>query len=181
MDITIQQPILSFRVEYDISTPWRNYYASRKFPWSRSIQLFAADDRQTLPARVRQLFYWIRPKFDFELAGGKTYHFRGADFARTVFTCEGNGERLLLFAHKGLHYSIYQNDLQIAAFSKNRLKIGDGDRFAIRLNHNANVILVICMVLAIDASLYASPVAIQYDIGLTGIERNPRDKTWTPS
>jgi hypothetical protein len=56
-------------------------------------------------------------------------------------------ESFALHKHKGLNYSIFQNDCQIAAFHKNRLKTGKGDRYEILMNDDANLPIAICLAL----------------------------------
>jgi hypothetical protein len=57
-----------------------------------------------------------------------------------------------LCSHKGLNYSVFQNDVQIAAFTKNRIVVGKGNQYDLRINRDANGIVVICMVLALNTS-----------------------------
>jgi hypothetical protein len=38
-------------------------------------------------------------------------------------------ETFRLYAHKGLNYSAFQNDVQIAAFTKNRIVVGKGNQY----------------------------------------------------
>jgi uncharacterized protein YxjI len=125
---------------------------------------------------------FFRSRYDFELADGLVYRFRQEKLWTGVYACEGANARYVLYEHKRLNYSVFQNDSQIAAFSKNSLKIANGDRYEIRINDDANIIIVICLALAIDASENENDSAtVTYDFGQIGPEARPFDKSWQPS
>jgi hypothetical protein len=90
---------------------------------------------------------------------------------------------ICLYQHKGLNYSIFQNDSQIAAFSRNRVKIGGTDRYEIRMNDDANLVLMICMALVIDCGELEDETAgtLTIDLGSLGPEVRPFDSSWEPS
>lgn len=133
-------------------------------------------------ARIRSRFSWFRSRYDFELAEGKSYHFWLEKIWKGVFVCQGTEETFQLYRHKGLNFSIFQNGQQIAAFSKNRVKIGKGDCYEILMNDDANMLVVICMVLIIDAAEFENDNAsVTYDVGEIGPEDRPFDKSWSPS
>ena len=69
-----------------------------------------------------------------------------------VYLCECRDESFTLYEHKGLNYSIFQNNSQIAAFTKNRVRIRNGDSYEIRPNDDADLVVVICLALSVDAS-----------------------------
>jgi len=99
-----------------------------------------------------------------------------------VFPCECRDESFTLYEHKGLNYSIFQNNSQIAAFTKNRVKIGNGDRYEIRLNADADLVVVICLALIVDASENQDDTAsVTFDFGNIGPEDRPFDRSWEPS
>ena len=97
--------------------------------------------------------------------------------------CETSEESFRLYQHKRLNYSIFQNDSQIAAFSKNRVKVGGIDRYEIRMNDDANLVLVICMALVMDCSELEDETAgtVTIDLGSLGPEERPFDASWKPS
>jgi hypothetical protein len=97
--------------------------------------------------------------------------------------CRSGKEAFYLYQHKKLNYSIFQNDSQIAAFSKNRVKIGGHDRYEIRVNDNANHVVIICIALVIDCGEIEDETAgvVTTDLGSLGPEERPFDKSWQPS
>jgi hypothetical protein len=83
---------------------------------------------------------------------------------------------------KGLRYSIFQGERQIAAFTKNRIVVGKGNQYEISLNDDADVIVIICIVLAINTSEDDDDNAtVTIDVGSIGPEEKPFDERWQPS
>jgi uncharacterized protein YxjI len=181
MNVAIEQRKFSLRSEYDILTPGCTYYAEKKFfSFQDKIRLLAPDER--VLARVSGRFSWFRSKHDIELSDGSVYQFWCEKIWKGVFVCTNGKESYRLYQHKGCNYSIFQNDSQVAAFTKNRVKIGKGDQYEIRVNDDTNVILVICLVLTIDAEEYEDDNAsVTFDLGSIGPEDRPFDKSWQPS
>ncbi len=181
MDITIQERKFSLRSEYDISFRGKNYYAVRKlFSFLADLQL-RGESREEL-ARVKGRFSLFRSKYDFLLSDGTAYHFWCEKIWKGVFVCEGNEEEFRLYRHKGLNYSIFQGDRQIAAFTKNRVVVGKGNEYDIQVNYDANVLVVICMVLSVNTSENDDQSAsVKIDLGNIGPEERPFDESWEPN
>ena len=95
--------------------------------------------------------------------------------------CEGNEERFRLFEHKGLNYSIFQDNRQVAAFTKNRISIGKGNSYDVRVDRNANVLVLICTVLTVNTAEQDDNTAtVTFDFGNIGPEERPFDESWEP-
>ncbi len=110
------------------------------------------------------------------------YRFQCEKIWKGVFVCEGNEGYFRLYTHKGLNYSIFLNERQIAAFTRNSIVIGKGNRYDIRMNAGADVVIVLCMVLAVNTSKEGGDKAtITFDFGNIGPEDRPFDKSWEPS
>ena len=181
MDVTIQQRKFSLRSEYDIETPACIYLAQKKFLSFRDmVKLFGP--REHLLATIKGHFLSFRSKYEFELTDGGVYHFFCKKMWKGVFLCENGKESFRLYQHKGLNYSVFKNENQIAAFTKNRIKVGEGDCYEIRMNGDANLIIIICMTLAIDCSENEDNTAtVTVDLGNFGPEERPFDTSWQPS
>ena len=181
MNILVQQRVFAFSSKYEIETPACIFEARKKFflVWHK-IKLFAPHSRLLATIRGHYLF---RPKYKIELSDGKVYHFSCEKFWKSVFVCQNSAESFYLYQHKGLNYSIFQNNFQIAAFSRNRVKLGRTDRYEIQMNGDANLVLVICMALVIDCGEIEDDSAgtVTIDMGSLGPEERPFDKTWQPS
>ena len=141
MNIAVEQRMFAFRSEYEIETPACIYSARKKSFFLRDkIRLFAP--RSRLLATIRGHFFF-RPRFSINLAGGKVCYFWCEKSWKGVFVCQKSEESFRLYQHKRLNYSIFQNDSQIAAFSKNRVKIGRIDRYEIRMNDDASPVVIV--------------------------------------
>ena len=181
MNFTIEQRRFTLRSEYDISGPGCNYYAQKKFfSFLDKLKLLAGN--RDIVARVKSRFYLFRPKYVFELSDGTLYRFECVKLWKGVSKCEGNGERYWLYEHEGLRCSIFQDNRQIAAFTKNRVKIGKGDQYHIRMNADANIVIVICLALTVDLTENERDEAsVTFDFGNIGPEEKPFDESWEPS
>lgn len=121
-------------------------------------------------AKIKSRFSFWRSEYDFELADGSVYYFHCEKVWKRVFVCESDKERFHQYEHKGLNYSIFQNS-QIASFSRNSLKIGKGDEYEIRMNDDANLVVVICLARIIDsAENKDNDATVTYDFGNVGPE-----------
>lgn len=181
MNIVVQQRVSVLTTEYQIETPGCIYFAKKKsFFRHDRIKLFAPSSG--LLATISGHFFF-RPKYNIKLADGEIYRFWCKKFWKGVFACENGEESFRLYQHKRLNYSIFRSDSQIAAFSKNRVKVGRNDRYEIRMNDDANLALVVCMTLVMDCSELEDETAgtVTFDLGSLGPEERPFDCSWQPS
>lgn len=181
MDISIQEKKFSFGVEYAIETPTSTLSATKKiFTLYPHVTLQAADDSVLATIKGESL---IRTKFNIEMRDGRNYTYHCEKIWKSVDICEGPGGPYRLYAHKGVRYSIFQQDMQIAAFSQERLFIGNGREFDLRLNSNADIPLVIAMVLCSNTEdgNDESEATITYDFGHLGPEDRKFDEAWRPN
>jgi len=182
MDVTIQERIFSFTSEYDISAPDASYYARKAyFSFTDKLQLQAAESR--ILARIDGYFSPLRRKHDFSIVNnGRVYKFWCEKIWKQVYVCEGNHETFRLYTHKGLKYSIFKDDRQIAAYVKNRLVFGKGNKYEIRMDSDADLIVILCIVLTMNSSEESSDndASVTIDLGSLGPEDRPFDDSWDP-
>src|SRR6266481_6192440 len=63
-----------------------------------------------------------------------------------------------------------------------REKFGNGDQYEILMNEDANLLVVVCLALIVDASENEGDTSsVTYDFGNIGPEARPFDKSWEPS
>lgn len=99
-----------------------------------------------------------------------------------MFDCEGNGDKLVLFTHRGVNYSIFQGERQIAALTKNRLVVGKGNRYDVRVDRGANLPLIVCMILTLNTAENDDDTeTVTFDVGNIGPQERPFDQNWEPS
>jgi hypothetical protein len=170
-----------FTSEYDITASDASYQARKTyFSFNDKIQLQTAEGR--VLAMIRGDFSPLRFKHDFNIVhDGKVYRFWCEKIWKQVYICEENQELFRLYEHKGLAYSIFQNDRQIAAFVKNRIVIGKGNKYELRVDSDANLIVILCMELTINASEDDDKKkSVTIDFGNLGPEDKPFDSNWEP-
>jgi uncharacterized protein YxjI len=174
LNAIIQERKFSFRSEYDISSNGSTFYARKTFfSFFNKLQLQSRDGN--VIARIQGRFSLLRNKYDFELSDDRVYHFRCEKLWKPVFLCERSEESYRLYQHKG------RDDRQIAAFSKNRVTIGKGNRYEILMNADADLIVIVCMVLALNTSQdNDNKETVNIDFGNIGPEAKPFDEFWQP-
>jgi hypothetical protein len=180
LDVSIQEKSFSFGIEYVIETPTTRLEAHKKIlSLLPHITLQSADD-STLATITGWSF--LRSSFTIDLAGRGIYKYHTEKLWKGVDICEGDGGPFHLYAHKGVRYSIFQNDKQIAAFSRNRFIIGNGREFDLRVNSGVNLPLIISMVLCLNTEDDDDETnsTFTYDFGQLGPEDRKFDETWRP-
>ena len=181
MNLTVHEKSFSLTSEYDIAFPGGQWFARKAFfSFKDKVQLRSEDGN--ILARINGRFFsFLRSLHDFQLADGRLYHFRCEKFWTGVFVCEREGECYRLYQHKGLNFSIFLGDKQIAAFTKNRVVIGKGHRYDIRMNADVDRAIVVCLVLTLNTSQHTGDdTAITIDLGNIGLEDRPFDESWEP-
>jgi uncharacterized protein YxjI len=179
VDISIQQRSGAFRTEFDIRAPGFVYWAQGSvFSLLDHFRVLTGNDR--LLAKIDARWSFIHSNYDFELADGRHYQFRCEKLLKCVYACEGTEEKYHLYQHKGLNSSIFQDDRQIAAFTKNRVTFGKGNQYDVRVNSDANLLVVICMVLVMNTSSENETSSVTFDFGNVGPEERPFDQAWAP-
>ena len=179
MDVTIKERSISLISEYDIITPAGEYYARKEFfSFTDNLELTTASGN--LVAKIEGEISPLRHKHDFHLTDGREYKFGCEKLWTRVYSCTGNGETYKLYEHRSRNYSIFKDDRQIAAFSKNLVVFGKGNQYDVRLDHDADLILILCMVLTINSSENDDEDStVTVDLGnLT--QDHPFDESWEP-
>ena len=149
MDVLIQEKSFSFGVQYTINTPTSMMHANKKIlSLLTHIDLFSASGSLLATISGESLF---RSIYSVKLTDGKSYTYHCEKLWNAVFVCEGEGETYHLYTHKGLRYSIFKDDTQIASLQKEPVVIGDGNEYDLRLNPDANLVLLTSMVLALNS------------------------------
>ena len=181
MDITVAERKFSLRSKYDISAPDCQYYAEgSRWPFSSRFKLLSADREQEL-ARIIWRFSFFRDRYDIRLrSSGTVYRFWCENLWRVVYACKGEQAFYRLYQHKGLTYSLFRGERQVAAIEKTRFVIGNGDRYDIRVNRSENTLLVICMALVLDALDGSYDSTVTVDLGNIGPEARRFDESWEP-
>ena len=180
MNITLKERKLGWSRQYDIAASNCKYYARKSHVPLRGLRLLSGDRKQLL-ARIRRRLSLFHARYEFQLEHGTVYQFWCEALRRGVFVCEGGGEQYRFYRHKGLSYSLFRGERQVASFVKNRFVIGKGNQYEIRVNEDENTLLVICVGLVADALDGVSGEGVTIDAGNVGPEARPFDENWEPN
>ena len=181
MDVTIRERKISLGIQYDIDTPKGRWYAQQKmFALLTAIDLLESEDGPAI-ANLKGELSLLRNRCEFDLTDGRTAQFGCTKLLEQVYECTCGTDVLTLYRHHGLHHSIFQGDQQIAAYSKNPVSFGKGNEYQLRMNRDADMVLIICMVLALSVDDDNSKREIvNIDYGSIGPQARPFDETWEP-
>jgi hypothetical protein len=169
MDFRINSWRFLWNSGYNIENPNVNYSVRNGSFFSSGFQLFSETDEVLVVAFQRVSIY---PKFDLNFQNGVSYKLEN-------YRCEGNGESYVVYPHRGRNFSFFQGERQIGAFAHDMT----GSSFSLRLNHDANLPLMICLLLAVDADAAdgVPGVNVSIDLGNIGIGCRAFDESWQPT
>jgi len=178
VEVTVKERKIGFTPTYDIEAPGATYNAHKAF-FAMNDHLEITHGDQVV-ATIQGLFSPLRDKHEFQLADGRTYQYERKQLWKPVDTCEGNGESYTIYEHKGLKCSVFRQDRQIAAFEKNRVVWGNGNEYQIQMDSDADLIVILCIVLTINSGDDQNDETVTIDFGNIGPEARPFDESWEP-
>jgi uncharacterized protein YxjI len=180
MNVTVQERSMSLFTEYDISAPGRTLYA-RKETLALFHTIDLKDEAKQLIAKLQGQFSVLRNRYEFDFTDGKVCHFECVDRLRNVYECRCGEDVLTLYEHRGLRRSIFKGDRQIAAYVKNRVSLGSGNRYDVQMDAGADLILIVSMVLALSvAEDNDDQTTVNVDFGNIGPQGKEFDEAWEP-
>jgi len=182
MDLSVKERIISLRSTYDIVAPDGAIYTAEKKIFSLFPNLKVVDSGGQIAVNLKGGFALFSQKYDFVFADGRTYHYQTESRIKPVYKVEGNGETYRLYRHRGVKFSVYKGDTQVAAITKNRIAIGSGNEYQIQISSDADPLIVTAMILAFNSSKEDDKKgALSVDVGYMGLEAKPFDSAWQPS
>lgn len=181
MKVTVQERRLSLTVQYDITVGESEYFARKKF-FSLNDKIHLERKNGNELARINGSFSPIRARHDFCLFDGRTYRFWREKIWKQVYICTNGQETYRYITHRGLRSSIFRDDRQIAALERNHVVYGDGERYDIRMDSDADPIVVLCMVLTINTAQRndKKDATVTVDFGSIGPQERTYDPDWQP-
>lgn len=182
MYATIKEHKFSLRCEYDIASPAESYVAVKAL-LSLLAKLEVRNSNEKVVATIHGNFSLFYSNYDFVLSDGRNFHYACEKFWKGVYSCIGPNASYHLFQHKGVRFSIFQDDTQIAAITRNKFIIGAGHEYEIQMNADADLLVVSCMLLALNTSEddSSNQNTYTYDFGNIGPEDRKFDESWQPT
>jgi uncharacterized protein YxjI len=181
MNATVQERRFSFTAEYDITVGESEYFAHKKF-FSFNDKIHLERRNGNVLAKVNGTFSPMRARHDICLSDGRTCRFWREKIWKQVYVCTDGGQRYRYITHRGLRSSMFRDDRQIAALERNRVVYGKGERYDIRMDSDADAIVVLCIVLTINTAQQndKKDAGVTIDFGNIGPQERAYDPTWQP-
>jgi hypothetical protein len=104
------------------------------------------------------------------------------DLLEAELLVRGKRRDIHALSARGLRCSIFCGDRQVAAFDKNTVVFGGGNKYDIRMDSDANLMVIVCMVLTINTKDYDDDKQnlLSVDFGNFGHEARAFDEDWEP-
>lgn len=180
MGVTINERAMSLFTEYDILAPGRTLYA-RKEVFALFHTIDVKDEAQQLIAKLHGQFSVLRNRYEFDFTDGRKFSFECIDRLRNVYECRCGEDVWTLYEHRGLRRSIFHGDRQVAGYAKNRVSFGSGNQYAVEMDSDADVLLIVSMVLALSvAEDNEDKSIVNVDVGKIGFQGIECDEAWVP-
>jgi len=183
MNATIQERKFSLRSEYDITSPTETWFAQKAI-LSLLANLEIRNQSDRVLATIHGNFSIFRANYDFALTDGRNFHYACEKIWKGVYSCIGASGSYHLFRHKGVRFSIFEDDTQIAAITRNKLIVGAGHEYDIQMNTTADFLVISCMILALNTEQDSGNDdnnTVTYDFGNIGPEDRKFDELWQPT
>ncbi len=180
MQILIQQDRSSLRPAYRIDLP-RAHFVAESERFLSHAKIVVKDSETNIIASIKRKFTFFKINYDINI-GFKKYKLLTKTFCKPTYLCSGDLARYEIIEHNKLKYSIFQGRAQIGAFVKKRVSIGAADIYELFADNDADHLLFVCIVLALDNATndgtYSASVTVDY--GRLFGELKPFDENWRP-
>ncbi len=181
MNVQIQERIFSLRAEYDIVSDSGNFFGQKAiFSLGTHIEIRDLAGTTVVTIQTNSLF---NIGYSITFADGRIFDFHLQKFWTSLYRCEGPSEPPLTWVqHRGLRWSVLKNDRQVAALTKNAWVVGSGNEYQIAMNHDADMLLIVAMTLAINTASHDdnNDSSITFDFGSL-LQDRPYDESWRPT
>lgn len=114
----------------------------------------------------------------------KPLKFRTLSYFKNTFSCTWGDDLYKIYVHKGLKYSIFKNEKQIAGISQDRWTSFKEDGFRLECDSDCQKEFIIAIAMILD-SVYIRNIRglhglINYNVGVM-FEAKPFNENWKPS
>lgn len=182
MEIVVTQKKISIGDKYNIFTNGQPTHKASK----RLLQLLAEirlfeSNGITTDVIINRRFTWLKPAYDITNKNLQVLSFRTKSFWKRHYQCQSNSDTYDIYRHRGLKYSIFKNDQQVAWWGKSIITWFEGDSYRIIANDDCDVDLIISFCLIIDnISGNHDTEVITLNIGNIGFQARKFDPQWQP-
>jgi len=140
------------------------------------LQKFPSDQ---IILTIESLVGFFGPKYIIE-RGNNAYYFRTITWYRGHYQCLFGDDVYDVYAHDELRYSVYCNNEMVGYWEGAAITFGEGDKYKITMNADANKNLLIAFCLIIDRHYHNEGGLLKINIGRLLPETKIFDVNWTP-
>jgi len=182
MEIVITQKKISIGDKYNIFTDGQPTHKASKqlLQLLAEIRLFESNGI-TPDVIINRRFTWLKPAYDISNKNRHILAFRTRSFWKRHYCCQSNSDIYDIYRHRGLKYSIFKNNQQIAWWEKSTITWFEGDNYRIIANDDCDTELIISFCLIIDnISGHHDTQIMTINIGNIGFQAKIFDSQWRP-
>jgi len=184
MEIQVKRKSTSAVDKYDILVNENiTMYAVKKvMKLLSSIELFSLSSKSIL--NIDQVPAILKSKYRISYnENSKDYFFKSLSIWKQHWGCSKDENSFDIYGHKGLKYSVFQDDKQVAAFERQSIVSFKEDICNIEIDHDADLNLIIAFSLIIsdlDKNDGNDANNVNVNLGNIGPEAREFDATWRP-
>lgn len=177
MHIKVEQNFIAIlRDNYTITIDDNKYYSAKSsifnLPLKPTLSLYDSSGNKIFTIHKQSPFHL---EYDIIFENEKKIEIRPENSFKFEYFFTFDNDVYDLIGHQGRLYSIFKNKVQIAWFSKEKI----GDYYSITADKDANVEVLIGVVLVLDLHFHAGNKH-RYDFGNIGWKLKKFDENWRP-
>lgn len=180
MEIVVAQKKIAVGDKYSIFTNGRpTHKASRQLLQLLAKILLFESSEVTPHLIINRKFTWLKPAYDIIKKDHQVLAFRTKSFWKRHYQCQSNADIYDIYRHRGLKYSIFKNNQQVAWWEKSIITWFEGDSYRIIANDDCEANLLISFCLIIDnISGHHDTQMMTINIGNIGFQAKKFDSQW---
>ena len=137
-------------------------------------------DKTAITIKKRLKLFGIR----YILVRPDTYEltFKTLSWLRRHYRCWEDNTCYDIYGHTGRRYSVFKDDMQIAAWEHRMLSVGEGDDYELIMDDNSDALLIFSFCIALDDAYRQDQKGLfSFDMGNWNMFSRRNDKHWQPA
>lgn len=184
MQIDIEQKAISFGDKYTILLDGKEAYYARGAVFTILAKISLSAEKQGTPLLViNKKFAPFMAEYTITMADGSILNFTTLSVWGYHYQCVMGNDTYDIYGNRGLKYSIYKNNVQVAYFVAASAVLFFGDSYTLYADDDCNQELLIAFCLIIDNYAYNDngKYTITINLGKIGIGMKKFDSEWRPN
>jgi hypothetical protein len=183
MRLDINQKKISIRNKFNIFLNGHPAYQAQQelFRLLPVINLFEQENPVVIRFSARKRLTLLNINYDITRWDNAVFHFRTVSFFKRHYRCEVDGDVYDIYGHRGLKYSVYRNDVQVAYWQKESVSWFEGDNYKLIASDDVSAELLALFNIIIDnAKSRKNKGTFNINWGYIGPQARPFDPSWIP-